>query len=70
MSRLYKVLNDGGLKLVHEVATKGAAGATHFESTGLHYVVIANSVDNNQVTLSLINRGLDRCYIENLISDV
>lgn len=47
-SRLYKV-QDSGLKVVDEVTTKGASDATHFESTGLHYIVIVNSIDNNQV---------------------
>ena len=47
MSRLYS-LNTEGLQVVQDIPTKGAAYAVYFH-TDQHYLVIANSEDNNQV---------------------
>ena len=52
MSRLYEVSHEGELLVIDDVETKGAAYVIHFY-TDNHYLVVANSVDNNQVKLKL-----------------
>ena len=43
--------SNGKLQVVQDIPTKGASRVVHFYSDH-HYLVIANSVDNNQVDLN------------------
>ncbi|KAH3717902.1 hypothetical protein DPMN_060698 [Dreissena polymorpha] len=45
-SRLYRVNPSGNLTLIQKLDTKGATDVTYFTKNTLHYIVIANSMDN------------------------
>ncbi|CAK8694047.1 unnamed protein product [Clavelina lepadiformis] len=47
-SRLY-TMEGGRLRVVQDIRTKGASNVAHFHKT-THYLVVANSVDNNRVS--------------------
>ena len=47
MSRLYS-FNGEGLQVVQDISTKGASHVLHFRAER-DYLVVANSVDANQV---------------------
>ena len=40
---------EGNLQVIQDITTKGASYVVYFHSDH-HYLVIANSVDNNQVS--------------------
>lgn len=62
-SRLYSVKEDGFLTVVYELETKGATGACHFVVEDIDYLVISNSMDNNQVSAIIIFVIFDFCVI-------
>ncbi|XP_039258016.2 adhesion G-protein coupled receptor V1-like isoform X1 [Styela clava] len=50
MSRLYKVSENGSLIVTDEITTKGANDVSHFKHENEDYLIVANSIDNNQIS--------------------
>ncbi|KAL4228132.1 hypothetical protein ACF0H5_013567 [Mactra antiquata] len=46
-SRLYKIHTDGTLTVLQNLESTGASDVVYFTRNGVHYLVIANSIDNS-----------------------
>ncbi|XP_069137444.1 adhesion G-protein coupled receptor V1-like isoform X2 [Argopecten irradians] len=50
-SRIYKVNDNGSLFVLQDLVTKGAKDVKFFSYSNQHYLVFANSIDNNGLTV-------------------
>ncbi|XP_060082724.1 adhesion G-protein coupled receptor V1-like [Ylistrum balloti] len=50
-SRIYRINTDGSLFVIQDLVTKGARDVKFFSYSNQHYLVFANSIDNNGLTV-------------------